>query len=119
MNLLIKRVYEPAEHTDGYRILVDRLWPRGLSRERAALDEWLRDVAPSAELRKWFGHEPQRWAEFKRRYRAELGKEPAAAALDHLRETAAKQRVTLLYGAQDETYNNAVALREILRNHVG
>ena len=117
MSLKIKRVYEPADDADGHRILVDRLWPRGLTKERAAVDEWLRDVAPSTELRHWFGHEPDRWSEFKRRYHAELKKEPAATALSHLREVAAQKRVTLLYGAQDELHNNAVVLMELLRTH--
>ena len=99
---------------DGYRILVDRLWPRGLSKERAAVDEWLREVAPSAALRRWFGHEPARWSKFKRRYVQELRTQPAATALAHLRILGARRRVTLLYAAQDEVHNNAVALREHL-----
>lgn len=119
MNIHIKRVYDPADAADGYRILVDRLWPRGLTKERAAVDEWLRDVAPSTELRHWFGHDPERWAEFKRRYHAELKKEPAAEALGHLRDVARQQRVTLLYGAQDMEHNNAVVLVELLRAHHG
>lgn len=110
MKIQIKRVYEPADHTDGYRVLVDRLWPRGLTKESAAVDEWLRNIAPSAELRRWFGHEPERWTDFKRRYLDELHNEPAAAALERLREVAARQRVTLLYGAKDEAHNNAVVL---------
>ncbi len=108
----IKRVYEPAEATDGKRILVDRLWPRGLSKERAKVDEWLREVSPSAELRKWFGHDPAKWDEFRRRYAAELkGKEDV---LDGLRAVARKGTVTLLYGAKDEEHNQAVALLGIL-----
>lgn len=119
MKTRIKRVYEPADHSDGYRILVDRLWPRGLTKERAAVDEWLRDVAPSAELRRWFGHDPARWSEFKRRYRLELHEGPAATALRRLREVAAGQRVTLLYGARDVTHNHAVVLLELLGSHHG
>lgn len=114
MKIQIKRVYDPADRLDGYRILVDRLWPRGITKERAAVDEWLQDVAPSTELRRWFGHEPTRWAEFKLRYRSELKLEPAAAALSHLREVAARQQVTLLYGAKDETYNHAAVLRALI-----
>jgi uncharacterized protein YeaO (DUF488 family) len=119
MKIQIKRVYDPAAPSDGYRILIDRLWPRGLTRESAAVDEWMREVAPSAELRRWFGHEPERWAEFRKRYREELQHEPAAAALTHLREIAAHQRVTtLLYGAKDEAHNNAAVLLEILESSV-
>ena len=99
---------------DGYRTLVDRLWPRGLSKKRAAVDEWLREVTPSPALRRWFGHEPARWAEFKRRYFQELRAEPAATAVARLRTLGARQRVTLLYAARDEVHNNAVALREHL-----
>ena len=117
MKVQIKRVYEAADHADGYRILVDRLWPRGLTKESAAVDEWLRDLAPSTELRRWFNHEPERWAEFKRRYLHELRSAAAVAALTRLSEVAAKQRVTLLYGAKDETHNNAVVLLEHLKRH--
>ena len=114
MRMQIKRVYEPPAPADGHRILIDRLWPRGLSKERAALDEWLREVAPLAALRRWFGHEPARWAEFKRRYFQELRAEPAATAVARLRKLGARRRTTLLYAAQDEVHNNAVALREHL-----
>ncbi|HET7833875.1 MAG TPA: DUF488 domain-containing protein [Gallionella sp.] len=117
MKIQIKRVYEAPEPTDGYRILIDRLWPRGLTKDSAAVDEWVRDASPSTELRRWFGHEPERWAEFKRRYLDELHHEPAAAALERLRKAAARQRVTLLYGAKDEAHNNAVVLLELLREH--
>ena len=85
-HLRLKRAYEPAESTDGARILVDRLWPRGVSKAKAALDDWIKEVAPSTELRKWFGHDPARWAEFQRRYRAELRAQ--SATLDHLRDLA-------------------------------
>ncbi len=114
MKIRIKRVYEAPEPTDGYRILVDRLWPRGLTRESAAVDEWIRDVAPSAELRRWFGHEPERWSEFRHRYLDELRHEPAAEAFGRLRETTAHRHVTLLYGAKDEAHNNAVVLQQLL-----
>jgi uncharacterized protein YeaO (DUF488 family) len=119
VSLKIKRAYDPADDSDGHRILVDRLWPRGLTKERAAVDEWLRDVAPSTELRHWFGHEPDRWSEFRRRYHAELKKEPAATALGRLRELAMRQRVTLLYGARDAEHNHAVVLMALLRAHHG
>lgn len=108
----VKRIYEPPEASDGRRVLVDRLWPRGMSKDRARIDEWLKETAPSTELRKWFSHDPSKWAEFKRRYAAELeGKE---AILDALRAEARSGTVTLLYGARDEKHNQAVALRELL-----
>ena len=107
-----KRIYEPPEQSDGRRVLVDRLWPRGISKESAKLDEWLKDVAPSAELRKWFAHDPSKWAEFKRRYIEELkSKEPI---FDTLRTEGRKGVVTLLYAARDEEHNQAVVLRECL-----
>ncbi len=110
----IKRVYEPAEASDGKRILVDRIWPRGLSKERAQVNEWLVDVSPSSELRKWFEHDPAKWAEFKRRYAVELkGKEDV---LDRLKTEAKKGTVTLLYGAKDEEHNQAVALLSLLED---
>lgn len=111
-----KRIYEPPAPEDGYRVLVDRLWPRGLSKERAAVDEWMRQVAPSAELRSWFAHSPARWAEFKRRYRAELMEPSAREAVARLRALAAAGAVTLLYAARDETHNDAVALRAYLES---
>ena len=114
MTIQVKRVYDPPAPADGYRILVDLLWPRGLSKERAAVDQWQREVAPSTKLRRWFGHDPVRWTEFKRRYFQELAAEPAATAVAHLRKLARSRRVTLLFGARDEMHNNAVALREYL-----
>ncbi|MDR3499837.1 MAG: DUF488 domain-containing protein [Parvibaculum sp.] len=111
--IAIKRVYEPAAKSDGTRILVDRLWPRGVSRAGAALDVWMKDVAPSAELRKWFNHEPERWAEFRRRYEAELKKNRAAVEL--LLAHGGKKRLTLLYSAHDEERNQAVVLAAHLR----
>ncbi|HZP59384.1 MAG TPA: DUF488 family protein [Opitutaceae bacterium] len=108
----MKRVYEKPEGRDGRRLLVDRLWPRGLSKEKARVDVWLKDVAPSAALRQWFGHDPAKWSAFKRRYFAEL-KEMDAAAL--VRKAAGGGRATLLFSAKDEDHNNAVALREFLR----
>ena len=113
--LRIKRVYEPPEAADGYRVLVDRLWPRGLSRERAALDEWLTDVAPSPGLRTWWDHDPARLDEFARRYRAELDGSPA---LGILRQRLAEQDpVTLVFAARDVHVNHAAVLRDhVLRS---
>lgn len=112
MQVAIKRVYEPASGDDGRRILVDRLWPRGLSKDKAAVDLWLKEVAPSADLRKWFGHDPGKWSEFQRRYRAELASNEAA--VQSLKEAIGKGPATLLYGARDERHNQAVVLREWL-----
>ena len=111
----LKRAYEPAASADGFRVLVDRLWPRGLSKETAAIDEWLKDIAPSAELRRWFGHDPKRWAEFKARYREELRSPERAAALEHLREAArGRKSVTLLSAVRDVTHSHASMLLEVL-----
>lgn len=108
----IKRVYEPATDADGFRVLVDRLWPRGVSKERAHLDEWLKDVAPSTELREWFGHDPTKFDEFARRYRAELA---GSDALATLRDQCAEHPVvTLVYGARDTVHNEAAVLRDLL-----
>ena len=107
----LKRAYDPAEPQDGTRILVDRLWPRGLPRGEAKVDHWLRGVAPSAELRRWFGHDPAKWAEFRRRYEAELAHNPS---LEELRALMRRDgRVTLLFGAKDVEHNNAVVLRDL------
>ena len=111
-HLRLKRAYEPAAPDDGVRILIDRLWPRGVSKEKAALDEWEKDIAPSTELRQWFGHDPDRWPEFQRRYRAEL--QQHSEALDRIRALAKKQTVTLVYSAHDEEHNDAVVLRNVL-----
>lgn len=109
----IKRAYEPPAAGDGIRVLVDRLWPRGVAREAAHIDHWLKDVAPSAPLRKWFGHDPARWTEFRARYRAELkANAEAMAALRNLADKATK--LTLVFAARDETHNNAVVLKELL-----
>jgi uncharacterized protein YeaO (DUF488 family) len=114
MDVRLKRAYEPAAVSDGYRVLIDRLWPRGVSREEARLDEWAQSLAPSAELRRWFGHEPQRFAEFRRRYTAELGHQEAK--LRELRRRARTGTVTLVYGAHDTEHNDAVVLAGILRS---
>jgi uncharacterized protein YeaO (DUF488 family) len=115
----LKRAYEPARPADGHRILVDRLWPRGLRKERAALDEWVKEVAPSDSLRKWFRHDPRRWAEFEERYRRELDVESARARLDELVRRAKAGTVTLVYSAHDELHNNAVVLKEEIERRLG
>jgi uncharacterized protein YeaO (DUF488 family) len=109
----IKRVYDAPAPTDGFRVLVDRLWPRGLTKQKAALDLWARDMAPSSALRQWFAHDPERYAEFRRRYRAEL--RPHAKDLADLRSRATQQPVTLLYGARDPHFNHATVLREVIQ----
>jgi uncharacterized protein YeaO (DUF488 family) len=108
----LKRAYEPADSADGTRVLVDRLWPRGVSKDKAAVDLWLKDLAPSTELRKWFGHDPDRWPEFRDRYAAEVRQHPEA--FDQLRELARQGRVTLVYSAHDELHNDAVVLRSLV-----
>lgn len=110
--LSIKRVYEPAGPEDGFRILVDRLWPRGLSKEKAAINIWLKDIAPSNALRKWFGHDPARWEEFRKRYEKEL--DGMKGAVKSLATRAKAGKVTLVYGAKDEEHNQAVVLREYI-----
>jgi uncharacterized protein YeaO (DUF488 family) len=113
MDVQVKRAYAPTTASDGTRILVDRLWPRGIARATLAGVPWLKDIAPSGELRTWFGHAPAKWAEFRRRYFRELEANPEAVA--ELRRLAAgHRRITLLYGARDELHNNAVALRDYL-----
>ena len=114
LDVLIKRAYDAPSPDDGTRVLIDRLWPRGLAKERAQIDEWLRDVAPSTELRKWYGHDPAKWDEFRRRYQAELKEGEAARALDQLRELARKGRVTLVFAARDPAYANAHVLHDLL-----
>lgn len=114
--IAIKRVYDEPEPQDGTRVLVDRLWPRGISKERAHIDAWLKDLAPSNELRKWFGHEPEKFAEFRRRYEAELRSEEAQAALRQLEDKAKQGPLTLVFAAHDIEHNNAVVLREYLQH---
>lgn len=112
MNISIKRVYLPAEDSDGYRVLVDRLWPRGIKKENAKIDLWAKALAPSAELRKWFNHIPERFEEFSKKYVEELKANPEVAPiLDAIRQ---HDKVTLLYGAKDEQHNNAVVLLHLL-----
>ena len=110
----LKRAYEAPEPGDGYRVLIDRLWPRGVSKEALALDAWLKDLAPSDELRRWFGHDPERWEEFRKLYRAELHDAGKRILLSDLAARIEKGPVTLVYGAKDEEHNDAVVLREIL-----
>ena len=112
VDIRLKRAYEPALATDGYRVLIDRLWPRGVSREEARLDEWARELAPSAELRRWFSHDPARFEDFRRRYAEELALHETK--LDELRRRAQDGTVTLVYGAKDTEHNDAVVLAEIL-----
>jgi uncharacterized protein YeaO (DUF488 family) len=112
MSVKRKRVYDAAEPGDGYRVLIDRMWPRGVSRERARLDEWARELAPSSELRKWFHHDPERFAEFRSRYREELRER--RPLLEELRRRARDEPVTLLYAARDREHNDAVVLEELL-----
>jgi uncharacterized protein YeaO (DUF488 family) len=112
MAFRIKRVYDPASPEDGERILVDRLWPRGLKKAEARLDRWMKEVAPSAALRTWFGHKPERFAEFRKRYAAEMAGNPALA---ELRKLGRGRTVTLLYGARDPEQNQAVVLLDLLR----
>lgn len=111
-NIRLKRAYERPARADGTRILIDRLWPRGVTKAAAAIDQWMKEIAPSTELRKWFSHDPARWREFRRRYAAELREHP-----DELRDLRAQARrgpITLVYSARDEVHNDAVVLRNIL-----
>lgn len=109
----LKRAYEPPAPSDGRRILVDRLWPRGLSKEKAAIDEWMKEIAPSAELRRWFGHDPEKWREFRRRYTQEL--RARGGLVREIARLASRGRVTLVYGARDEEHNDAVVLAAVIR----
>jgi uncharacterized protein YeaO (DUF488 family) len=108
----VKRIYDPPRKSDGYRVLVDRIWPRGLSKDAARIDLWMKDIAPTTELRKWFNHDPARWTTFQEKYRAELSQ--LGERLDELRDRAKKEPVTLLYGAKDTEHNQAVVLRGVL-----
>lgn len=112
MKISLKRVYEKPSKNDGYRVLIDRLWPRGIKKEQAYVDCWLKSIAPSNELRKWFGHDPEKWLEFKNRYFQEL--EADLERLNQLIEIVKSRQVTLLFGAKDTEHNNAVALKEYL-----
>ena len=116
IDVRLKRAYDPASASDGYRVLIDRLWPRGITREHARLDEWARELAPSAELRRWFGHDPTRFAEFDRRYNVELAAQKGK--LRELRRRAREGTLTLVYGARDTEHNDAVVLAATLRRGV-
>lgn len=117
MSIALKSAYAEADQNDGLRILVDRLWPRGISKEQLKIDAWLKELAPSNELRKWFRHDPQKWEEFRRRYFAELAarEEPVAELIDRI----GNQRTTLVFAASDKQHNNAVALRDYLQKRIG
>ncbi|MGN6603029.1 MAG: DUF488 domain-containing protein [Ginsengibacter sp.] len=114
MSVTVKRIYEAAEKQDGFRILVDRLWPRGVSKEKAGIDLWLKEIAPSTELREWFNHDPAKWKEFQKKYNKELKANDEAVSIlkKHMREG----KVTLLYSAKDEAHNQAVALKEFIED---
>ena len=114
MAFQVKRVYEAAVSEDGYRVLVDRIWPRGLTKEKANIDLWLKDIAPSTAIRQWFKHDPHKWTEFQKRYFLELKQHKDYVAL--LRQRAKAAKVTLLYAAKEEKYNNAVALKSYLES---
>lgn len=115
MSITVKRAYDPPEAKDGRRILVDRVWPRGVTKDELRLDGWYRDLAPSTELRKWFGHDPERWTEFQKRYAAELRRAELREHLSELATAAKRSKVTLLYGARDEEHNQAIVLRDYLK----
>jgi uncharacterized protein YeaO (DUF488 family) len=112
--IAIKRAYEPPVHQDGTRILVDRLWPRGLRKEEAHIEKWMRELGPSNELRKFFGHDPERWDEFRKRYRTELRRSEVKPLIDELLRDAREGKLTLVYSAKDEQHNQALALKEFL-----
>jgi uncharacterized protein YeaO (DUF488 family) len=113
----IKRAYEPGEPGDGPRYLIDRMWPRGIAKPDLQIEAWVKDAAPSTALRRWFGHDPEKWNEFRKRYFAELDANPEA--WKPLLDAARKHAITLVYGAKDEAHNNAVALAEYLEKHMG
>ncbi len=115
LTIKLKRAYDKPANDDGTRILVDRIWPRGLSKERAHIDLWLKDVAPSSELRKWFAHDPARFSEFRQRYQQELATGSGQDALQKLRDLAHQQPVTLIFSAHDTDHNNAVILRDLVQ----
>ena len=115
MSLQLKRVFDEPAPGDGRRVLVDRVWPRGLTREAAHIDEWLPDLGPSTALRKWFGHDPAHWSQFRERYRAELAAASQRQRLAHLRHLASREAVTILFGAKDREHNQAVVIAELLQ----
>lgn len=113
-----KRIYDPSDARDGYRYLVDAMWPRGMSKDEAKLTDWLKHLAPSRELRSWFGHDPGKWGKFRQRYRSELRKKSKDSALDRLAGEAEGKTVTLVYAARDEEHNNARALKDFIENRM-
>lgn len=115
MEIKVKRIYEQANRNDGVRILVDRLWPRGVSKEKARLDEWLKDIGPTDELRKWFDHDPNKFADFKSRYKEQLKSEKRAEALRKIKRLAEEKQTTLLTASKEETYNHAQVIREVIK----
>jgi len=117
LRLAVKRAYEPPASSDGQRVLVDRVWPRGVKKEALALEDWMKELAPSTKLRKWFGHDPEKWGEFRKRYFRELDARPEAVAA--LLQRCAKSKVTLVYGAKDSAHNQAVALKDYLMKKAG
>jgi uncharacterized protein YeaO (DUF488 family) len=118
MPITIKRAYEAPSAKDGYRVLVDGLWPRGMTKAELKIDAWMRAIAPSATLRKWYGHKPEKWEEFRNKYRQELSKPPRKALLDELVERARKEQVTLVFGARDAEHSNAAVLAEVVRSEL-
>jgi uncharacterized protein YeaO (DUF488 family) len=116
MTIDAKRAYDPSAKSDGHRILIDRIWPRGVTRDDLRIDAWLKDLAPSTALRKWFGHDPAKWDEFRKRYARELEQHPDA--LEELVEQASAGHITLVFGAKDTEHNNAVALKELLERRL-
>jgi uncharacterized protein YeaO (DUF488 family) len=117
--IVIKRAYDPPGRADGSRILVDRVWPRGIKRQELQINQWMREIGPSNQLRKFFGHDPARWEEFRRRYRQELESPAKARLLSELVEIARNRRLTLVYSAKDEAHNQAVVLKEVLEEKLG
>jgi uncharacterized protein YeaO (DUF488 family) len=113
-----KRAYEPAERSDGYRVLIDRLWPRGVSKARARLDAWEKDIAPSRELRQWYGHDPAKWSEFRKRYRSELRAAKAKSVLAALARRAKRGRVTLVYGSRAAQISDVAVLERLLKRRI-
>ena len=114
MPIALRRAYEAASASDGYRALVDGLWPRGVTKQKLRIDVWMKGIAPSASLRKWYGHKPERWDEFRSRYRAELSQPPRKALLEELVERGRKGRVTLVFGARDAEHSNAAVIGEMI-----
>ena len=118
MAVQTKRAYDPPSPQDGYRVLVDGLWPRGLSKEKLPVEDWVRAIAPSAPLRKWYGHKPEKWEEFRRRFRAELAKSPRKELLEGLIQRARREKVTLVFGARDAEHCNATVIAEMIRERL-